>query len=85
LVDKLYLVPSFGGSFGVNIGEVSGLNLNVFAAPLNFMYHVTENLLLSAGFGRATFNYNKTEDFQSFTLNGSLTNNAAFGVFYTFK
>jgi hypothetical protein len=85
IIDKLYLAPYIGGSVKGVFGDVGGFYVNAYASPLRFMYHITNQFMISAGFGSASLQFNRLEGMTVFNLNGSLTNNTNFGVFYTFK
>lgn len=85
IIDKLYLAPYIGGSAQGMFGDVSGFNINIYASPLRFMYPITNQFMISAGFGSASLLFQRTDGLTIFNLNGSLTNNTNFGVFYTFK
>ncbi|MER0441686.1 hypothetical protein [Emticicia sp. W12TSBA100-4] len=85
IIDKLYLAPYIGGSVKGVFGDINGFNVNAYASPLRFMYHITNQFMVSAGFGSASLQFNRLERTTVVNLNGSLTNNTNFGVFYTFK
>ncbi len=85
MIDKLYLAPYIGGSVKGVFGDVNGFNMNAYASPLRFMYHITNHFMVSAGFGSASLQFNSLKGTTVINLNGSLTNNTSFGVFYTFK
>ncbi|UBM58048.1 hypothetical protein LAG90_14670 [Marinilongibacter aquaticus] len=85
IIEKLYLAPYIGGSVLVQAGNVSGLSVQASASPLRFMYHLKTHFLLTASFGSANMNFQTNDLYTAFNLNAALSNNAAFGVFYTFK
>lgn len=85
IIDKLYLAPYIGGSAQGVFGDTQGFNINIYASPLRFMYPITNHFMISAGFGSASLLFNRIEGATIINLNGSLTNNTNFGVFYTFK
>jgi hypothetical protein len=85
IIDKLYIAPYIGGSISGVFGDFKGVNLNVYASPVRFMYNFSEHFMLSAGFGSANLTFIRYDDSTVFSLGASLTNNSNFGVFYTFK
>lgn len=85
LIDKLYLAPRIGGSFGVSIGDTSGFSANFYATPLRFMYNFTDKFFLTAGFAGAFVNFSNIDDVTNVNINGSLGNTASIGAFFTFK
>lgn len=85
LIDKLYLTPRIGGSFGIAYGDSSGFYANIYASPIRFLYHFTDKFFLTAGFGGASISYSDIDDTTNFNVNGSLTNTADIGAFLTFK
>lgn len=85
IIDKLYVAPYIGGSAQGIFGEIQGFNINIYASPLRFMYQITNHFMISASFGSASLQLNRLERATVFNLNGSMTNNSNFGVFYTFK
>lgn len=85
LVDRFYLAPQLGGSAQAAFGSMKGVYINAYASPLRFLYHFSNNFMMSASFGSASLKFSRVEDITQFSLNGSLSNSTGFGVFYTFK
>ncbi|MCD8539455.1 MAG: hypothetical protein LRY55_06565 [Leadbetterella sp.] len=85
LVDRFYLAPYIDGTLGAVFGDSKGVYLNASASPLRFMYNFSNHFMLSASLGSAGINFNRSDEVTNISLNGSLTNNTNFGVFYTFK
>lgn len=85
LVDRFYLAPQIGGSAQGAFGSMKGVYINAYASPLRFMYHFSNNFMMSASFGAAGLKFSRIEKTTQFSLSGSLTNSTGFGVFYTFK
>lgn len=85
LVDRFYLAPQLGGSAQAALGDMKGVYINAYASPLRFLYHFSNNFMMSASFGSASLKFSRVEDITQFSLNGSLSNSTGFGVFYTFK
>ncbi len=85
LVDKFYLAPVVGGSVQGVFGDTPGVRVNAYAVPIRVMYDFSNRFMLSASFGSANLNTILMKRYTSINLNGSLTNNSSFGVFYTFK
>ncbi len=85
LVERFYLAPTLGGTAQVAFGDTEGVSVGAYASPLRFMYHFSNHFMLSTSLGSAGINFSRLNKTTVFSLNGSLTNNASFGVFYTFK
>jgi hypothetical protein len=85
LIDKLYLAPYLGGSAAGVFGDLTGVNLHLYASPIRFMYHFKENLMFTAGFGLANIDYSNIGSVSILSINASLNNNSGFGIFYTFE
>lgn len=85
LVDRFYLAPNFGGTVQAAFGDSEGVYAGAYATPLRFMYHFSNNFMLSASLGSAGISFSRINKATQFSLNGSLTNSTGFGVFYTFK
>ncbi len=85
LVDRLYLAPNLGGAARAAFGKSEGVHVSAYATPLRFMYHFSNNFMLSASLGAASVSFSQIDKNTKIQLNGSLTNSTGFGVFYTFK
>jgi hypothetical protein len=85
LVDKFYMAPVVGGSIQGVFGDTPGVRSNIYAVPIRIMYDFSNRLMLSAAFGSLNLTTIAMQRYTSINLNGSLTNNSSFGVFYTFK
>lgn len=85
LVDRFYLAPQLGGSVQAAWGSMNGVYISAYASPLRFLYHFSNNFMMSASFGSAGLKFNRVGETTQFSLNGSLSNSTGFGVFYTFK
>lgn len=85
LVDRFYLAPSLGGTVLGNFGDTKGVYISANAYPLRFLYHFSNNFMLSASMGSAGISFSQISKITHFSLNGSLSNTSSFGVFYTFK
>jgi hypothetical protein len=62
-----------------------GLGVGLYFSPLRFAYSITNNLMISARFGSASFNANYAYSVFNLNLNASLSNDTGIGAFYTFK
>jgi hypothetical protein len=85
LVDKFYMAPVVGGSIQGVFGDTPGIKSNIYAVPIRIMYDFSNRLMLSTSFGSVNLTTIAMQRYTSINLNGSLTNNSSFGVFYTFK
>lgn len=85
IIDRLYLAPNFGGNIRAILGNAEGVNLNVYASPLRFLYDLSNHFMISASLGSASLQFEQVHKSTRFLLDGSLSNNTGFGVFYTFK
>jgi hypothetical protein len=87
IIEKFYLTPNFGAKIQGILGteQILGFNTEVYANPIRIMYNFNNNILFTAGFGSAYLQASRINYITSIRLNGSLSNNSSFGVFYTFK
>ena len=99
--DQFYFAPNttlnVSGIFGstetpIQTGKISGFGFGINVAPLNFVYQVKENFLLSIGVGRigidyatrtTTVNSNDTRNYL-LSVNGNITNFSSLGAYYLF-
>ena len=102
--DQFYFAPNsnFGvlGSFGSSSttgspnsdSDLSGFGLRANISPLNFIYQVKDNLLLSMNLGSAGINYaysrssnqNSNNIISSLSVYGSVSNFSGIGAYYLF-
>jgi hypothetical protein len=99
--DQFYFAPNttfnVSGIFGStespsSTGKVGGFGIGLNVSPLNFVYQVKENFLLSMGVGRLGFSYTtqtttvNNVDTRSYVLsaNGNITNFSSLGAYYLF-
>ena len=99
--DQFYFAPTttfnFSGIFGStespnSTGKISGFGMGLNIAPLNFVYQVKENFLLSIGVGRIGIDYAtrtttvNSNDSRNYLLsvNGNITNFSTLGTYYLF-
>ena len=99
--DQFYFAPNttfnVSGIFGstessVSTGKIGGFGIGINVAPLNFVYQVKENFLLSMGVGRIGIDYTtRTTTVNStdtrnylFSVNGNITNFSTLGAYYLF-
>ena len=99
--DQFYFAPNttfnVSGTLGStespsNTGKISGFGVGLNVVPLNFVYQVKENFLLSIALGSLGVSYNtqtttvKSNDFRTYVLvaNGSITNFSSLGAYYLF-
>jgi hypothetical protein len=85
LVDKFYMAPVVGGSIQGVFGDTPGVRSNIYAVPIRIMYDFSNRLMLSTSFGSVNLTTIAMQRYTSINLNGFLTNNSSFGVFYTFN
>jgi hypothetical protein len=99
--DQFYFAPNttlnvsgiFGSTESPNqTGKISGFGFGINVAPLNFVYQVKENFLLSIGVGRigleyatrtTTVNSNDNRNYL-LSVNGNITNFSSLGAYYLF-
>lgn len=99
--DQFYFAPNttfnvsgvFGSTESPNsTGKVGGFGIGLNVSPLNFVYQVKENFLLSIGVGRIGIEYNTRtttvngNDNRNYLLsiNGNITNFSTLGAYYLF-
>jgi hypothetical protein len=99
--DQFYFAPNttfnISGVFGStespnSTGKIGGFGAGLNVSPLNFVYQVKENFLLSMGVGRIGLSYNtqtttvNSTDVSSyiFSANGNITNFSSLGAYYLF-
>jgi hypothetical protein len=99
--DQFYFAPNttlnVSGFFGSTesptlTGKISGFGFGINVAPLNFVYQVKENFLLSIGVGRIGIDYAtrtttvNSNDNRNYLLsvNGNITNFSTLGAYYLF-
>lgn len=99
--DQFYFAPNttfnvsgtFGSTESPNIsGKVSGFGVGLNIVPLNFVYQVKENFLLSMSLGSLGVSYNtqtttvNSNDLRTyaFAANGNITNFSSLGAYYLF-
>ena len=102
--DQFYFAPNsnFGvlGSFGSSTitgspnsdSDLSGFGLRANISPLNFIYQVKDNLLLSMNLGSAGINYaynrtsnqNSNNTISNLNVYGSVSNFSGIGAYYLF-
>ena len=101
LFDQFYFAPNttfnvygiFGSTESPNLtGKIGGFGGGLNISPLNFVYQVKENFLLSIGVGRigidystrtTTVNSNDTRNYL-LSVNGNITNFSTLGAYYLF-
>lgn len=99
--DQFYFAPNttlnISGIFGStespnSTGKIGGFGAGINVSPLNFVYQVKENFLLSIGVGRigidystrtTTVNSNDTRNYM-LSVNGNITNFSTLGAYYLF-
>lgn len=99
--DQFYFAPNttlnvsgiFGSTESPNsTGKIGGFGAGINVSPLNFVYQVKENFLLSIGVGRigidystrtTTVNSNDTRNY-ILSVNGNITNFSSLGAYYLF-
>jgi hypothetical protein len=99
--DQFYFAPTttfnVSGIFGStespsSTGKIGGFGAGINVAPLNFVYQVKENFLLSIGVGRIGIDYStrtttiNSSDTSNYLLsvNGNITNFSTLGAYYLF-
>lgn len=101
IFDQFYFAPNttfnvsgvFGSTESPNsTGKIGGFGIGLNILPLNFIYQVKENFLLSIGVGRIGVSYNtqtttvNSNDSRNylFSVNGNITNFSTLGAYYLF-
>ncbi len=99
--DQFYFAPNatfnvsgvFGSTESPNsTGKIGGFGVGLNVSPLNFVYQVKENFLLSIGVGRIGIDYitrtttvNNNDSRNYFlSVNGNITNFSTLGAYYLF-
>jgi hypothetical protein len=101
IFDQFYFAPNttlnISGIFGStespnSTGKIGGFSAGINVSPLNFVYQVKENFLLSIGVGRIGIDYStRTTTLNSIdnrnyilSVNGNITNFSTLGAYYLF-
>ena len=99
--DQFYFAPNttfnvsgtFGSTESPNItGSISGFGIGLNVVPLNFVYQIKENFLLSMSLGSLGVSYNtqtktvNSNDLRTYSLaaNGNISNFSSLGAYYLF-
>ena len=101
IFDQFYFAPIttlnvsgiFGSTESPNLaGKIGGFGAGINVSPLNFVYQVKDNFLLSIGVGRIGVDYStrtttvNSTDTRNYILsvNGNITNFSTLGAYYLF-
>lgn len=101
IFDQFYFAPTttlnvsgiFGSTESPNLtGKIGGFGAGINVFPLNFVYQVKDNFLLSIGVGRIGVDYStrtttvNSTDTRNYILsvNGNITNFSTLGAYYLF-
>ncbi len=99
--EQFYFAPNttfnVAGTFGSNenpsyISNIGGFSVGLNVSPLNFVYQVKDNFLLSMNLGGFGANYNRVgttsnnveSSVYSLNVYGNISNNAGIGAYYLF-